>query len=165
MQKISPGYILTKLILFLCFDAVGACFSFMSLKIAQDSALDPSLSRAVAGGIGLAVWCILFFRTVMTAKLDKIAKSDYILGEVIAAGLFLAIIGICATAFGEAALYEGMKNIVFLPMMAPCYLVDNLYLGLVIQLAICALFVWICYEIKRKKDPTLLGRTKGSEQK
>ena len=164
MQKLSPGYLLTKLILFFCFDAVGACLSFMFLKIAEKSELSPDLSRAVAGGIGLAVWCILFFRTVMTAKLDKIQKSDYILGEIIAAGLFLSIAGICATAFGKAALYEGLKNIVFLPMMGPCYLVDNLYLGLVLQLVFCALFILICYEIKRKKDPSLLGRAKGSEQ-
>ena len=163
MQKLSPSYILTKLILFLCFDAVGVCLSFMFLKIAEDSSLDPSLSRAIAGGIGLAVWCVLFFRTVMTAKLDKIRKQDYILGECIAAAIFLVIAGVCATAFGKEALYVGYKNIVFLPMMAPCYLVKNLYVGLVIQLLFCALFVFVCYEIKRKKDPTLLGRTKKAE--
>ena len=164
MQKLSPGYILTKLILFLCFDAVGVCLSFMFLKIAEKSELSPELSRAIAGGIGLAVWCVLFFRTVMTAKLDKITKNDYILGEGIAAAIFLAIAAICATTFGEAALYEGLKNIVFLPMMAPCYLIGNLYVGLALQLVFCVLFVFICYEIKRKKDPSLLGRTKGSEQ-
>lgn len=100
----------------------------------------------------------------MTAKLDKIAKNDYILGEGIAAAIFLVIAAVCATAFGEAALYEGLKNIVFLPMMAPCYLADNLYIGLAVQLVFCTLFVFICYEIKRRKDPSLLGRTKRSEQ-
>ena len=165
MQKLSPGYILTKLILFSVFTAVGACFSFMLLKIAEKSDLTPALARTVAGALGLIVWCILTFRTVMTAKLNKISKNDYILGEGIAATLFLTIAAVCATAFGEAALYEGLKNIVFLPMMAPCYLADNLYVGLGIQLVFCTLFVFICYEIKRKKDPTLLGRTKGSEQK
>lgn len=54
MQKLSPGYILTKLILFSVFTAVGACFSFMLLKIAEKSDLTPPLPAQSQGHLVLS---------------------------------------------------------------------------------------------------------------
>ena len=165
MQKLSFGYILTKFILFTVFELIGACLSAMFLYAFQSATLSAEIVRALAGAIGCIVWCVLTYRMIMTAKLDKITKSTYILGEGITALVFLAVTGIVCTLLGSAAMTNGFKTAVFLPMLPFCHLVGNLYIGLLLQLLFCTAFVFVCYEIKRKKDPTLLGRTRGSEQK
>lgn len=165
MQKLSSGYIVTKFILFSVFELIGACLSAMFLYVFKTSSLSAEIVRALAGGIGLMVFCVMTYRTVMTAKLDKITKGTYILGEGITAFVFLAITGAVCAALGKAALTKGFKTAVFLPMLPFSYLTKNLFLGLAIQLIFCVLLVLCCYEIKRKKDPTLLGRAKGVENK
>ena len=165
MQKLSSGYIVTKFILFSVFELIGACLSAMFLYAFKTSTLPVEIVRALSGAIGFVIWCVLTYRMIMTAKLDKITKKTYILGEGITALLFLILTGAVCGIMGKPALVAGFKTAVFLPMLPFSYLTDNLYLGLVIQLFVCILFVLACYEIKRKKDPALLGRAKGSEQK
>ena len=165
MQKLTPGYIITKFILFIILNTVGICLSIMFLQIAKGSSLSAEHSRAIAGGIGLATWCILQFRTVMSAKLDKISRRDYLLGEALSALLFLCITAIVCSILGSAAMTTGFKTAVFLPMMPFCYLTGNLYPGLALQLVFYIIFTGICYLIKQKKDPSLLGRAKGGEGK
>ena len=161
MQKLTPGYIFTKFILFIVLNAVGICLSIMFLQIAKDTALSGAHARAIAGGIGLAVWCILQWRTMMGAKLDKISRRSYLFGEAIGTLLFLIITAVVCTIIGHENLTVGFQSAVFLPMMPFCYLLENLYIGLILQLVFYHTFTALCYTIKRKKDPSLLGRAKG----
>lgn len=161
MQKLTPGYILTKFILFVLLNIVGVCFSIMFLHIAADTVLSPEISRAIAGGIGLAFWCLLQFRTMRDAKLDGISARDYILGEVSAALCLTAIATVVCAILGWDAMISGMKTAVFLPFLPFSYLTGNLYLGLLLQTAFYALYNTVCYAVKKKTDPTLLGRKKG----
>ncbi len=161
MQKLTPGYILTKFILFILLNIVGVCFSIMFLQIASDTTLSPESSRAIAGGIGLAFWCLLQFRTMRDAKLDGISARNYILGEVLAALLTTAIATVVCAVLGSDAMTSGFKTAVFLPFLPFAYLTGNLYLGLVLQTAFYALYNTVCYAVKKKTDPTLLGRKKG----
>lgn len=165
MQKLSLGYVVTKFILFTVFELIGACLSAMFLYVFKTSLLSAEIVRALAGGIGLVIFCVMIYRTVMSAKLDKITRGTYVLGEGITAFVFLAVTGIVCSVMGKAAMIQGFKTAVFLPMLPFSYLLNNLFLGLALQLVFCVLFVLFCYEIKRKKDPTLLGRAKGVETK
>lgn len=164
MQKLTPGYILTKFILFILLNIVGICFSVMFLQIAKDTAISPALSRAIAGGIGLAFWCLLQFRTMRDAKLDSISARDYIIGEVLSALLVVIIATVVCAVLGSDAMTDGFKTAVLLPFLPFAYLTDNLYIGLVLQTAFYALFNTVCYTVKKKTDPTLLGRKKGGNK-
>ena len=164
MQKLNPGYIFTKFILFILLNIVGVCFSIMFLQIASDTALSPELSRAIAGGIGLAFWALLQFRTMRGAKLDNISSRDYILGETLAALCMVAIATVVCAVMGSNSMTSGFKTAIFLPFLPFSYLTNNLYFGLLLQTAFYALFNTVCYMIKKKTDPTLLGRKKGGDK-
>ncbi len=165
MQKLSTSYIFTKFILFSIFELIGACLSALFLYVFNTSTQNAETARALSGAIGLVIWCALTYHMIMTAKLDKIQRSTYILGEGITAFLFLALTGIVCSILGKNSLLTGYKAAVFLPMLPFSYLTGNLYIGLFLQLIFCCFFVTVCYMIKRKKDPFLLGRTKGTEKK
>ena len=164
MQKLTPGYILTKFILFLLLNIVGICFSIMFLQIAKDTALSTETARAIAGGIGLAFWALLQFRTMRDAKLDGISSRDYVLGEVLAALCMVVIATAFCAILGTPAMTHGFKTAVFLPFLPFAYLTGNLYLGLVLQTLFYALYNTVCYTIKKKIDPALLGRKKGGNK-
>ncbi|MBE6639203.1 MAG: hypothetical protein E7616_07105 [Ruminococcaceae bacterium] len=163
MQKLSPGYILTKLILFTVFELIGACLSIMFLYVCKDSGTSPSVIRILTGAIGLFVQCIMIYRMIMTAKLSGIRRGNYLLGECLSALVFLILTLIVCLIAGNTAMYEGFTTTVFLPVLIFFYLTKNLYLGLALHLIFHGAFVAVCYEIKRKKDPSLLGRKKGTE--
>ncbi len=164
MQKLTPGYILTKFILFLLLNIVGICFSIMFLQIAKDTALSPEIARAIAGGIGLAFWALLQFRTMRDAKLDGISSRDYVLGEVCAALCMVVVATVVCVILGKDAMTSGFKTAVFLPFLPFAYLTENLYIGLLLQTVFYTLFNTVCYAVKKKIDPSLLGRKKGGNK-
>ena len=161
MQKLTSGYLIAKSILFILLNAIGICLSVMFLHVARDSALSPALARALAGGIGLLCYCVLQFRTIMGAKLDGISQKNYLLGESLTALFFLLITLISCVILGTDTLCEGFRTAPLLPFLPFTYLIGNLYLGTLSQLAFYTLFNFLCYKIKQKKDPLLLGRKKG----
>ena len=164
MQKLSSGYIFTKFILFSVFELIGAGIAFLFLDSAGGASA-PATSRMLAAFIGLAFHCVMTYRTIFSARLDKISARTYLLGESLTALLFLALAGTVLTLLGANSLYSGYGAVAFLPMLGFCYLVKNLYLGLALQLVFTTLFTALCYHLKRRKDPSLLGRTKNTENK
>ena len=164
MQKLSPGYILTKFILFSIFELIGAGIAFLFLY-AAGAGDAPATSRMLAAFIGLVFHCVMTYRTIRSARLDKISASTYLLGEGITAALFLAIACFVLALMGTKVLYSGLGTVLFLPMLGFCYLVKNLYLGLALQLIFSLLFTALCYYLKRRQDPSLLGRAKHTENK
>ena len=162
MQKLSPGYIFTKFILFSIFEIIGAGIAFLFLY-AVGAGDAPATSRMLCAFIGLAFHCVMTYRTIRTARLDKIKAGTFLLGEGITALLFLAIAGLVLCLIGGNVLYSGLGAVLFLPMLGFCYLVKNLYLGLALQLVFTILFTTLCYYLKRRQDPSLLGRAKHTE--
>jgi hypothetical protein len=162
MQKLSPGYIFTKFILFIIFEMIGAGIAFLFLYAAGAGSA-PATSRMLAAFIGLAFHSVMTYRTIRSARLDKISPLTYLLGESITAALFLAIACLALSLMSADVLYSGFGTVLFLPMLGFCYLVKNLYLGLALQLAFTILFTALCYYLKRRQDPSLLGRAKNTE--
>ena len=160
MQKPTLGYIVTKTILFILLNAVGICLSIMLLQVTEKSSLTPSLARTLAGGLGLCCYCTLQFRTIMGARLDGISKKDYLVGESLATLLPLVIALAVCLILGTDTLCIGFRTAAFLPLMPFVYATGNLYLGLLLQLVFYTAYNTVCYTIKQKKDPKLLGRKK-----
>lgn len=159
MQKITPKYLLWKIIICFLTQLMAAGLGVPFVMIAKINDLDGGIVALVLSAFVFAVYICLQYGVMKRSNLSAISKKDYLIGEV-AAFSALALIGGVVLAILSGGLVPAdfsYFTAVFFCTYACTYLTGNILLGIPLQILLFTLCLTLLYAIKKKKDPGLRG--------
>ena len=159
MQKITSKYIMWKVIICFLTQLMAAAVGVPFLMICKANGLEGGLVSLLLTGGCFLIFLYLQYQLMKRSDLSAISEKNYLLGESIAYGI--------TTLSGTlllAILSGGMipTDISYYTVVFSCgylfsYAVNNLIIGLPLQILLFVLALKTLYFIKKKKDPTLKG--------
>ena len=159
MQKITPKYLMWKVLISFLTQLMAAAVGVPFVMIAKANRLDGRLVTLLLSIGTFLVFLSLQYQLMRRSNLSSISKKNYILGEVAAYGI-LCLVGHVVLAVFSKGLHPSdfsYVTLVFFCGFPLTYLTNNILLGLPLQMALFLVAMLLLYAIKKRKDPALTG--------
>lgn len=159
MQKITPRYLMWKVIICFLTQIMAAAVGIPFLMIAKANELDGNLTALLLTLGTFLLFLTLQYQLMKRSNLSGISKRNYILGESLAYGM-LCLLGhvlLLVLSGGLVPAPVSYYTAVFSCGYLCSYAVGNLILGFFLQILLFVSCLAMLYRLKKKKDPTLLG--------
>ena len=159
MQKITPKYLLWKIIICFLTQLMAAGLGVPFVMIAKINDLDGGIVALVLSAFVFAVYICLQYGVMKRSNLSAISKKDYLIGEVTAFSALALMGGVVLTILSGGLVPADFSyfTAVFFCTYACTYLTGNILLGIPLQILLFTLCLTLLYAIKKKKDPGLRG--------
>lgn len=159
MQKITPKYLLWKIIICFLTQLMAAGLGVPFVMIAKINDLDGGIVAPVLSAFVFAVYICLQYGVMKRSNLSSISKKDYLIGEVAAFSTLALIGGVALTILSGCLVPADFSyfTAVFFCTYTCTYLTGNILLGTPLQILLFTLCLILLYAIKKKKDPGLKG--------
>ena len=159
MQKITPKYLMWKVLISFLTQLMAVAVGVPFVMIAKANRLDGRLVTLLLSIGTFLVFLSLQYQLMRRSNLSSISKKNYILGEVAAYGI-LCLVGHVVLAVFSKGLHPAdfsYVTLVFFCGFPLTYLTNNILLGLPLQMALFLVAMLLLYAIKKRKDPALTG--------
>ena len=159
MQKITPKYLLWKIIICFLTQLMAAGLGVPFVMIAKINDLDGGIVALVLSAFVFAVYICLQYGVMKRSNLSAISKKDYLIGEVTAFSALALMGGVVLTILSGGLVPADFSyfTAVFFCTYACTYLTGNILLGIPLQILLFTLCLTLLYASKKKKDPGLRG--------
>lgn len=159
MQKLTGKYLFFKTVIHLLFLLMTLVFSIPAFYLFKSGGNSISLTVRCVSSLSFVVLALFWYYVIRRSNLSKISKGAYLAGELLPITFW--------TVVGNLILYIPSGSLVppepkwyaylFFPFSACSYLTNNLLLGSLLQILLCALTLFLLYGLKKRKDPSLSG--------
>ena len=159
MQKLTGKYLFFKTVIHLLFLLMTLVFSIPAVYLFKSGDNSVSLTVRCVSSLSFVVLALFWHYVIRRSNLSKISKGAYLAGELLPITFW--------TVVGNLILYIPSGSLVppepkwyaylFFPFSACSYLTNNLLLGSLLQILLCALTLFLLYGLKKRKDPSLSG--------
>lgn len=159
MQKITPKYLMWKVIISFLTQLMAAAAGVPFVIIAKANRLDGRLVTLILSIGTFLIFLSLQYQLMRRSNLSSISKKNYIIGEGVAYGTLCLIGHIVLAIFSKGLIPADFSyvTLVFFCGFPLTYLTNNILLGLPLQIALFFLTMLLLYALKKHRDPTLRG--------
>ncbi|MBP3320747.1 MAG: hypothetical protein J6M12_00185 [Clostridia bacterium] len=159
MQKITPKYLLWKIIICFLTQLMAAGLGIPFVMIAKANDLNGQTVATVLSVGVFIVYLFLHYGIMKRSNLSSISKRAYLIGETVSFSIIALVGAIALLILSRGLVPAGFSyfTAVFFCTYACSYLTGNIPLGIALQILLFTLCLTLLYAIKKKKDPCLKG--------
>lgn len=159
MQKITPKYMLWKIVICFLTQLMASAIGIPFVMVAKANGVDGKLIATLLSAAVFAVYLFFQHGIMKRSNLSSISRKSYLIGETAAFSLLCLVGSVVLAILSRGLVPAGFSyfTALFFSSYLCIYLTDNVLLGAFLQILLFTLCLSGLYAIKKKKDPSLRG--------